>query len=336
MGCLGRQEKVENGPTGGLRSKPGRSWVICLRRRSDGLPVVWVEAAMIIGFYYTYTATRAVADGSVPDALAVGWDLVRIQADLHLNAERGLNHWLQGIPVLAVASCYYYATLHFIVTPAVLVWLYRKRPGHYLRARWTIMCATVISLVGFILLPTAPPRLLPGAGFVDTMASFHDWGWWGGGSSAAPRRLAGLANQFAAMPSLHCAWALWCGWCVARFARHRWVRTLAVIYPGTTAFVVMATANHYVLDVVAGWVVLGLGALLTAAVTRVAHRRGRRDGRADPVDQRAGPQRAGPQRAGPQRAGQQAQPAAIVGTAAAHPPASTNIHRTRPGPTRCM
>ncbi|WP_239310214.1 MULTISPECIES: phosphatase PAP2 family protein [unclassified Frankia] len=267
--------------------------MIRIRRRSDGLPVVWIEAVMIIGFYYTYTATRAVADGSVSDALAVGRDLLRIQTDLHLDVELGLNHWLQSIPVLAVASCYYYATLHFIVTPATLVWLYRRRPGHYLRARWTILCATVISLVGFIVLPTAPPRLLPGAGFVDTMASFHSWGWWGGGSSAAPRGLAGLANQFAAMPSLHCAWALWCGWYVASLTHRRWVRALGVVYPGTTAFVVIATANHYVLDAVAGWLVLGLGALLAVVVTRLARQQGRHDGRADLVGSPSEPARPG-------------------------------------------
>jgi hypothetical protein len=245
--------------------------------------VWWIEALMIICFYYAYTATRGVADGSVQDALTVGRDLLRIQTDLHLDVERGLNHWLQGIPVVAVASCYYYATFHFVVTPAVLIWLYRKRSGHYLRARWTILYATVSSLVGFIVLPTAPPRLLPGAGFVDTMAAFHGWGWWGGGSSAAPRGLAGLANQFAAMPSLHCAWALWCGWYGARLARRWWVRTLAVLYPGTTAFVVMATANHYVLDVLAGWLVLGLGALLAAVVTWLTHGRGRRGNRPGPA-----------------------------------------------------
>ncbi|AEH10334.1 MULTISPECIES: phosphatase PAP2 family protein [Protofrankia] len=253
--------------------------MVHIRRRSDGLPVVWVEVAMIVVFYYTYTATRSVAGGSVHNALAVGWDIMRIQADLHLDIELGLNHWLQGVPALAVACCYYYATLHFIVTPAVLVWLYRKRARSYLAARWTIVCTTVISLTGFFLVPTAPPRLLPSAGFIDTMASFHNWGWWAGDSSAAPKGLAGITNQFAAMPSLHCAWALWCGWNIARLARHRVTRVLGVLYPGATIFVVMATANHYVLDVLGGWFALGLGAVAAAVVMRLAHGQRRSSGR---------------------------------------------------------
>ncbi|WP_250279467.1 phosphatase PAP2 family protein [Frankia sp. Cppng1_Ct_nod] len=257
--------------------------MIRTRRRSDGLPVLWIEAVVMIVLYYSYTAIRAVADGSRRDALAVGWDLLRIQTDLHLNVELGLNHWLQGLPALAVASCYYYASLHFVVTPTVLLWLYRKHPSRYLRARWTIACTTVISLVGFFLLPTAPPRLLPGAGFIDTMASFHDWGWWGGDSSAAPRGLGGIANQFAAMPSLHCAWALWCGWNIARFARHRRVRALGILYPAATAFVVMATANHYVLDVIAGWFVLGIGAAVASVVTRPARGREQPTGQLEPA-----------------------------------------------------
>ncbi|WP_250285250.1 phosphatase PAP2 family protein [Frankia sp. CiP1_Cm_nod2] len=253
--------------------------MVHVRRRSDGLPVVWVEVTMIIIFYYTYTATRSVAGGSVHSALTVGWDIMRVQADLHLGIERGLNHWLQGVPALAVVCCYYYATLHFIVTPAVLVWLYRKRAPRYLAARWTIVCTTVISLTGFFLLPTAPPRLLPGAGFIDTMASFHNWGWWAGDSSAAPKGLGGITNQFAAMPSLHCAWALWCGWNIARLARHRVTRVLGVLYPGATVFVVMATANHYVLDVLGGWFALGLGAVAATVVMRLAHGQRRSPGR---------------------------------------------------------
>ncbi len=286
--------------------------MIHIRRRSDGLPVMWIEVAMILVFYYTYTATRSVAGGSVHNALAVGWDIMRIQSDLHLDVEFGLNHWLQGVPVLAVACCYYYATLHFIVTPSVLVWLYRKRARHYLAARWTIVCATVIGLIGFILLPTAPPRLLSGAGFVDTMASFHDWGWWAGNSSAAPKGLGGITNQFAAMPSLHCAWALWCGWNIARLARHRVIRVVGAIYPAATIFVVIATANHYVLDVVGGWLALGLGATVAAVVMRIAHGQGQSPGR--PTDQSGHPadQTDRPADQQPRRQPHLPQPAAIV------------------------
>ncbi len=100
---------------------------------------------------------------------------------------------------------YYYATLHFIVTIGVLVWLFVKRPHIYRGARTVLFATTLIGLAGFYLYPLAPPRLLPQYGYVDTLVKFHTWG------SLADPDIAKHSNQFAAMPSLHIAWALWCG-----------------------------------------------------------------------------------------------------------------------------
>jgi hypothetical protein len=105
------------------------------------------------------------------------------------------------------------------------------------------------------------------------MASFAGWGWWSSTSSAAPDGLGSLANQYAALPSLHCAWALWCGFLLVRYARNSAIRVLGVFYPAATAFVVMGTANHYLVDVLAGWAVLGVAALGALALVRGrAHR----------------------------------------------------------------
>jgi hypothetical protein len=215
---------------------------------------------MLGGLYAAYSASRALADGSHADALRAGGRLLHAERWLHFDPELWLNHWLQGVAALAVISCYFYATLHFLVTPALLVWLHRCHPARYVAARWTLVVTTLLGLCGFFLFPTAPPRLLPGAGFVDTMATFHGWGWWAGNASAAPKGLGVLANSYAALPSLHAAWSLWCGWVVARDARTVPVRIVGLLYPAGTAFVVMATANHYLLDLVAGWAVLGLAA----------------------------------------------------------------------------
>jgi len=251
----------------------GERWRRRLRDPETGRPVWWIEIMILLAVYYLYTGTRGFAEGSVDQANRTGERLVRWQAAIGLDIELGLNHWLQTVPPLAIACCYYYATLHFIVTPAVIIWMNRRHPRSYSRARWTLAFTTLLCLVGFFLFPTAPPRLLPGAGYIDTMAHFSNWGWWSADASAAPHGLDKVANLYAAMPSLHCAWALWCGVLIARNARWRWLRVLGVLYPAATAFVVMATANHYILDAFAGWAVLGVSALAATALTRRTARR---------------------------------------------------------------
>jgi hypothetical protein len=175
--------------------------------------------------------------------------------------------------VVAVASGYFYATLHFVVTPAVLIYLYRRRPDTYRSARTALVLATAAALVGYFLFPTAPPRLLSGSGFTDTMATVSNWGWWGHEGSA-PRGLGGLTNQLAAMPSLHVGWALWSGWCLARYARARKVRVLGAVYPLLTTLVVMSTANHYLVDAVAGSLVVITGWMLVVAARALRSRQG--------------------------------------------------------------
>jgi len=157
--------------------------------------------------------------------------------------------------------------MHYVVTPTVLIWMYRKHRAHYGPTRTALVLSTTLGLVGYLLLPTAPPRMLSHSGLQDTLADTQSYGWWGGEGSA-PRGLGVLTNQFAAMPSLHVGWAIWCGALIAMYARRRWVRALGVGYPVATTIVVMATGNHYLLDAIAGAVTMGAGALLTAAFSR--------------------------------------------------------------------
>ena len=113
-----------------------------------------------------------------------------------------------------------------------------------------IFATTLLGLLGFYLYPLAPPRLLPQYSYVDTLTKFHTWG------SLADPSVAEHSNQFAAMPSLHIAWALWCGIVLYQCARHEWVRIAGLIYPFFTLCVIVGTANHFVLDAVGGVVVL--------------------------------------------------------------------------------
>jgi hypothetical protein len=224
---------------------------------------------LVVIVYAAYTGTRGLLNGDIGSADSTGHTLLRWERSAHLAPEHALNQLAGHLPALAVAASYFYATLHYVVTPVVLVWMYRRHPGGYRAARTTLLATTVIGLAGFWLLPTTPPRLLPGGGFQDTLAAVSGWGWWGGQASA-PRGLGGLTNQYAAMPSLHVGWALWSGWLLARHARRRSVRAAGRLYPVLTVLVVMATANHYLLDAVAGIAILALAAGIVAFIPRQA------------------------------------------------------------------
>jgi hypothetical protein len=220
----------------------------------------WREVFVLGSIYVLYDAVRLVVATGNGEAFPNARRVLGVERALHIAHEQALNHAVSARPVLAVTMAYAYAALHYLVTPIVLVWLWKKRPHRYPGARTTLVAATLLGVAGFWLFPTAPPRMLPG--FVDTLAVYHQWGWWGAAASA-PKGLASLTNEFAAMPSLHVGWAVWCGWHVSRNVTRRWARTLAVAYPVVILVVVVGTANHYVLDAVAGLAVLAAGAWIS-------------------------------------------------------------------------
>ncbi|GAB2594052.1 phosphatase PAP2 family protein [Streptomyces capparidis] len=235
-------------------------------------PRWWTELLLVVVLYAAYSAGRMLARGDVETALDHGRQILHVERVLHIDIELVLNEVLTRVTALGVVCDFAYATLHYVVTPAVLVWIWKRYPGRYRAARTWLAISTVLGLFGFVLLPTAPPRLLPDSyGFVDTMAQYASFGWWGSEASA-PRGLGGMTNQYAAMPSLHVGWSLWCGVLMWRYGRSRALRTLGVAYPLLTVFVVMATANHYLLDAVGGALVMLAGALLVRPSLRLTGR----------------------------------------------------------------
>ena len=235
------------------------------------------ELGLLVAVYVVYSLGRLVVGADVGAAMDRGAELVSFERQLTWLSELRLNEALQSVPVLAVAASYWYSLLHYTVTPAVLVWLRRRHTGSYGPARTALIVATLLGLVGFWLYPTAPPRMLAGHGFVDTLAYFSDWGWWSTDASA-PKGLGGLTNELAAMPSLHVGWAVWVGWYVATQARRRLVRVAAIAYPVVTSLVVVATANHYWLDVVAGAALVGAVIAVVTMLSRAKLERGVRSG----------------------------------------------------------
>ncbi|MEV6012500.1 phosphatase PAP2 family protein [Streptomyces sp. NPDC051976] len=238
----------------------------------------WTELPLIAIIYGLYSAGRLLVRGDVDDAVGHGVDILHFEQWLHLDPEGWFNQLFTDHAFLGVPADFAYASLHYIVTPTILVWLWRRRPTHYRVARTWLLISTLIGLIGFTTLPTAPPRLIGGHGFIDTMQQYGSYGWWGGDASA-PRGMGHLTNQYAAMPSLHVGWSLWCGIMLWRYGRNWFVRTLGVIYPLMTALVVMGTANHYLLDAAAGVAVMGLGFLLAKPALRVVDKLHNRYGR---------------------------------------------------------
>ena len=229
------------------------------------------EVALLAVLYAGYSAARMIGDADLAGAVANAEALLRVESVLHLDVEMWANRALQDVPLIALLASYWYAALHYLVTPAVLVTAYRRAPHRYRQVRSTLVAASALGLVGFTLLPMAPPRMLPG--YTDTLATTAGSGWWGTDASA-PKGLGSLTNELAAMPSLHVGWALWSAWVILLLTRTTWVRGLAVTYAAGTVLVVVATANHYLLDAVAGAAVMLAGHRLALLASRTRRRRG--------------------------------------------------------------
>ena len=218
---------------------------------------------LLIGLgYWAYSLIRNGVPTHVDTAIHRARDLYAFEREVGIGFELGLNKAVDGLTWLVVGANYFYATMHFAVTIGVLIWLYVKHPVFYRPLRTTLYLTTIIALIGFWLMPLAPPRFLKEYGFVDTVITHHTWG------SLASGDVAEFSNQYAAMPSMHAGWALWCAVAVFFLAERLWVRILALVYPMLTALVIVGTANHFVLDIVGGALALCAGFALQFAIFR--------------------------------------------------------------------
>ncbi len=224
------------------------------------------ELGLLALLYVGYAAARAAIDVGADDAHERGHQILRLETLVHLDVEQSLNAFVVAVPALGLVFAYLYATLHYVVTPVVMLWIAVWRADGYRLARNGLLAATVLGLVCYWLLPTAPPRLFD-TGFVDVMAAHSGIGWWGEAASA-PRGMEGLSNQYAAFPSLHVGWAMWVTVSLRDNVRSSVVRRLAWSYPALMCVVVMATANHFLLDAVAGIACVYAGRWLAGRLIR--------------------------------------------------------------------
>ncbi|KAA6222277.1 inositol phosphorylceramide synthase [Streptomyces albofaciens JCM 4342] len=241
------------------------------RLRSPRTPRLWFEILLIAVSYWVYSMIRNAVPEQKAQALKNADWIWRAEHTLGIAVEKTINHAVDSVTWLIVSMNYYYATLHFILTIGVLVWLYRWHPGRYAAARLALFATTGVALLGYYLYPLAPPRLMNGGGFIDTVIVHHTWG------SMASGNLASMSNQYAAMPSMHIGWSLWCGVMIALIARPVWAKVLGLLYPATTLVVIVSTANHFWLDAVGGILCLAFGiGLAFAWYAALPHRLPRR------------------------------------------------------------
>lgn len=231
-------------------AEPGRGvraarWLVHLFQRN------WfIELAVFLVLVVAYNVVRSMPDITPSLAVRHAHAILDLEGALFDHVEFPLNQWIVGVPSVAIAACYVYAIFHYFATP-VIFFLSRHRGGwQYWRGYWALVLASAFALVGYALYPVAPPRLVPNLDIVDVMRSFAGYGWWGSAASA-PRGIGDATNQFAAMPSMHLGWALWCAIQMWGFGSTIW-RLLAVVYPAVLSFAVLATGNHFVLDIIGG------------------------------------------------------------------------------------
>ncbi len=234
-------------------------WMIEFRMRR-----AVVEVALIGALYLVYSAIRNRLPLNVTAARDNAEKILDVERWLGIDWELPANLWAASNHALAVGANYYYAICHFVFTVGLLVWVFIRRHDLYAWARNALLFTTVLALIGFALYPMAPPRLLSGQGYIDTFVAFGTWG------SLSQGSLSELTNQYAAMPSLHVGWAVWCAWVVVRLTSRVWLRVVAVLHPVLTSIVVVVTANHFVLDIVGGIAAVVGGFLLAALVARLA------------------------------------------------------------------
>ncbi|WP_151480693.1 bifunctional glycosyltransferase 87/phosphatase PAP2 family protein [Streptomyces albicerus] len=231
-------------------------------RRVLTRPNLLLELLLIRVGYSAYQQVRLAATGGSntggrATAEEHGDQIYSIEQFLHIDIERWANHTVVEVPWLRDFFDFYYTSFHFVVPLSVLGILYARRPADYRWARSALGFATLFALVGFWLYPLAPPRLMPGLGFIDTVHGVQDF------SQPDYGTLTALTNQYAAMPSLHFGWSLWCGLVIAILAPKWWMKALGLLHPLFTVSAIVTTANHWILDAAGGAAVVGAGFALT-------------------------------------------------------------------------
>ncbi len=231
------------------------------------LPHGWVDVlrqvALFALSYLAYRLVRGLVEGDATEAFAHARDLISIELALHVFVEPSIQAWASGSRLLMDFSSWMYVNAQTTVTITALVYLYLRHNRSFYFVRNMFMIAMFIALIGYTVFPTAPPRFMPEWGFIDSVSNFT-----GVHVSHASATMNTLFNPYAAVPSMHVAFALMIGWPLARLCRHRIVSALWLLYPFLMAFVIIVTANHFIADAILGALTAGASAYAATWLAR--------------------------------------------------------------------
>ncbi len=237
-----------------------RARLLQARLPPNGWLDVLRQVSLFGAAYFAYLILRGLVEGDANADFAHARDVISVERTLHIFVEPSVQAWASGSHLLIGLSSWMYVNAQTTVTIGALVYLYLCHNRSFYFVRNMFMIAMVIALVGYTVFPTAPPRFMPEWGFIDSVSDFT-----GVHVSHASASMNALFNPYAAVPSMHVAFALMIGWPLARLVRRRALRVVWFLYPFLMAFVIVATGNHFITDALLG--------ALTAAIAAYGARR---------------------------------------------------------------
>jgi hypothetical protein len=232
------------------------------------LPQGWLDLvrqlSLFLSAFLVYDLVRGLVEGRGTAAFQNARELISIERTLHLFVEPSVQAWASGSHVLMVSASWLYVNAQTSITIAVLVYLYVCHNRSFYFVRNMFMIAMAIALVGYAVFPTAPPRFMPEWGFIDTVSDLT-----GVNNSHASGLMTAMFNPYAAVPSMHVTFALMIACPLARLARSAAVRVMWLAYPFLMTFVIVVTANHFLLDALLGALTAGVSAYAASWLARV-------------------------------------------------------------------
>jgi PAP2 superfamily len=232
------------------------------------LPHGWLDAlrqvSLFAAAYFAYRLVRGLVEGDANAAFAHARDLISLERTLHLFVEPSIQAWASSSHTVMLIASWIYVNAQTTVTFGALLYIYLRHNRNFYFVRNMFVIAMAIALVGYAVFPTAPPRFMPEWGFIDSVSDFTHVN-----VSHASAAASALFNPYAAVPSMHVAFALMVGWPLARLARHRVIKLMWLLYPFLMAFVIVVTANHFIFDAMLGAATAGISAYGASWLARI-------------------------------------------------------------------
>ncbi|HEX2702988.1 MAG TPA: phosphatase PAP2 family protein [Solirubrobacteraceae bacterium] len=233
----------------------------------QGLPKGWTDLlrqlTLFGGAYLAYRLVEGAVDGSSAPAFAHARELISIERTLHIFVEPSVQSWASGSHLLMVLATYLYINAQTTILIALLLYLYLFHNRSYYFVRNMVFVAMALGLIGYAFYPTAPPRLVPNWGFVDTVSQVTNT------SSQNNPIMKIFINPYAAVPSMHVAFATMIGGTLVRLVKSWPARVWWTLWPVLITFVTVITANHFLLDAVFGLLTAGIAAVVACRLARI-------------------------------------------------------------------